>query len=102
MRNGRKLKFRVIKIITQTATKEAEASLQQWILDNGQRLRDDAVKRSMAVNLGKITEHLIPFSAQFTEREFNPQDARFIGSPIDLILFDGVASKKPEVTILFH
>src|SRR5260221_15498 len=36
---------------------------------------------------GKVTEHLIPYLPQFT---FNPKDVRFVGSPIDLIVFDGM------------
>lgn len=53
---------------------------------------------SYSVNLGKITEHLIPFHRSFLT-QFNPKDARFLGSPIDLIVFDGYADKKSEIVI---
>ena len=36
---------------------------------------------------GKVTEHLIPYLPEF---RYNSKDARFIGSPIDLIVFDGL------------
>ena len=36
---------------------------------------------------GKVTEHLIPYLPEF---RYNPKDARFIGSPVDLIVFDGL------------
>ncbi len=36
--------------------------------------------------VGKVTEHLVPHMPVFP---YNPKDARFIGSPIDLIVFDG-------------
>lgn len=46
--------------------------------------------------MGKITEHLIPFHINFP---FNPKDVRFIGSPIDLIVFDGCSEKKDDIII---
>jgi predicted Holliday junction resolvase-like endonuclease len=90
-----------VEAITKNAFDAARNVLEKWKMDEGKAIREDAVKRSMAVNLGKITEHLIPFSAQFKERGFNPQDARFIGSPIDLMLFHGAATEKAEITIFF-
>lgn len=91
------------KIITDNATNAALNLLDRWKIDNTEIIRKDAVKRSMAVNLGKITEHLIPFSDQFNKRNFSPQDCRFIGSPVDLIVFDGASphSEKGQVTIYF-
>lgn len=41
-------------------------------------------------------EHFVPFSHPFP---FNPKDARFIGSPIDLIVFDGISDKRDEIYI---
>jgi len=38
--------------------------------------------------MGKVSEHLIPFLPDFS---YNPQDARFIGAPTDLIVFDGLS-----------
>ena len=40
-----------------------------------------------AVSLGKITEHFVPYLPDFA---YNPKDARFLGSPIDFIVFDGL------------
>jgi len=87
------------RVVEKSAIETAEALLEKWKLETNDSIRKDAIKRSMAVNLGKITEHLIPFSPQF--KDFNPQDARFIGSPIDLIVFDGAAGKANEVNIVF-
>ena len=36
--------------------------------------------------MGKVTEHMTPWIPDFP---YNPTDARFIGSPIDMIVFDG-------------
>jgi predicted Holliday junction resolvase-like endonuclease len=35
------------------------------------------------------------------DEDLNPWDARFIGSPIDLIVFDGLTEIKEEITIYF-
>jgi predicted Holliday junction resolvase-like endonuclease len=77
-------------------TKVASVLLQQWKIENEAFIRQDAINRSYSVNLGKITEHLIPFHINFP---FNPKDVRFIGSPIDLIVFDGSADKNDNIII---
>jgi len=51
-------------------------------------IRADAVQRSVAVTAGKIHEQLIPYLPSFP---YNPKDVRFLGSPIDLVVFDGLA-----------
>lgn len=59
-----------------------------WKARYSASIRDDAVHRSLAVTTGKVHEQLLPYLPEF---EFNPKDARFIGSPVDLIVFDGLA-----------
>lgn len=49
--------------------------------------REDALKRSRAIIRGQATEHLAPFIIKDT----NPKDCRFMGNPIDYILFDGLS-----------
>jgi predicted Holliday junction resolvase-like endonuclease len=51
-------------------------------------IRADAVRRSSAVVSGKVTEHLAPYMAAFP---YDPKDARFLGTPVDLIVFDGMS-----------
>jgi predicted Holliday junction resolvase-like endonuclease len=51
-------------------------------------IREDAVVRSRAITAGKIQEQLIPYLPGFP---YNPKDLRFLGSPIDLVVFDGLA-----------
>ncbi len=52
------------------------------------RIRDDALSRSQSVVAGKATEHLAPLLPGF---DFDPRDARFLGSPIDFVVFDGLS-----------
>lgn len=69
------------------ARREAEAELNQWKIENEAFYRQDAIARSRAVIVGKVIEHLVPYTPYIFP--YNPKDARFIGSPIDLIVFDG-------------
>ncbi|MGH9321972.1 MAG: Holliday junction resolvase-like protein [Vicinamibacteria bacterium] len=52
-------------------------------------IRKDALRRSQSSVAGKATEHL---AALFPEFPFDPRDARFLGSPVDLIVFDGLSA----------
>ncbi|MHC1635671.1 MAG: Holliday junction resolvase-like protein [Candidatus Methanospirareceae archaeon] len=67
---------------------QAELLFQDWKQKEEKRIREDAVKKSEAVIKGKVTEHLIPFFPNF---KYNPKDARFIGTPVDLVVFDGLS-----------
>jgi len=68
-------------------SKEAVVNLEQWKVDAEKEIRKDAIGKSQSVTVGKMTEHLVPYLPGFG---FNPADARFIGSPIDLVVFDGL------------
>ena len=50
-------------------------------------LRADAIRKSTAVVKGKVAEQLVPFTDDFG---YNPRDCRFLGSPVDLIVFEGL------------
>jgi predicted Holliday junction resolvase-like endonuclease len=69
-------------------SKEATVNLEQWKVAMETEIRKDAIDKSQSVTMGKMTEHFVPYLPGF---EFNPRDARFIGSPIDLIVFDGLS-----------
>ena len=62
---------------------------REWIGQEEDRIRRDAVKKSESVIQGKVTEHLIPYFPGFS---YNPKDARFLGSPVDFVIFDGLSS----------
>ncbi|OLD93578.1 MAG: hypothetical protein AUG79_11285 [Gemmatimonadetes bacterium 13_1_20CM_4_69_16] len=51
-------------------------------------IREDAVQRSQAVTVGKVHEQVVPYLPEF---RYNPKDARFLGTPVDLVVFDGLA-----------
>jgi predicted Holliday junction resolvase-like endonuclease len=60
-----------------------------WRLRYSAAIRENAVQRSLAVTAAKVHEQLVPYLPEFG---FNPKDARFLGSPVDLVIFDGLAA----------
>jgi predicted Holliday junction resolvase-like endonuclease len=72
----------------EVARREAGVYFQQWKKEHEQSIRRDAIQRSQAVTLGRITEHFVPYLPDF---DYNPKDARFLGSPIDFVVFDGLS-----------
>lgn len=71
----------------EAAWQQVEAENEQWRLHETARIRKEAILRSKNVVRGKMYEQLVPFADGFP---FNPQDARFLGSPIDYVIFDGL------------
>src|SRR2546428_4220088 len=61
-----------------------------WKLRYTASIREDAVQRSLAVTAGKVHEQLAPYLPEF---RFNPHDARFLGSPVDLVILDRPAAR---------
>ena len=57
--------------------------------DDLKRARKDSITRSRSVVSGKVQEHLAPLFPEFIS-QFNPKDARFLGSPLDFVVFDGL------------
>ena len=55
-------------------------------------LRKDAADRSRYVLKGKIAEHMVPLLSDVFK--YDPSDARFIGAPIDYLIFDGYTAVK--------
>ena len=74
--------------LRQAAQAEAGASLERWRVEAEANIRADAIRRSSAVVSGKVSEHLAPYMAGFP---YNPKDARFLGTPIDFLVFDGIS-----------
>jgi predicted Holliday junction resolvase-like endonuclease len=51
--------------------------------------REQSVRQSRSVLLGKAFEQIVPMAPIFCER-FSASDARFLGAPIDYVIFDGL------------
>lgn len=76
---------------------EERLKSERWRSETEQRIRDDARTRSDHTHYGKITEHLVPW---LRDTNFDPRDMRFIGSPVDFIVFEGLSEGR-DVTVTF-
>ena len=61
--------------------------------------RAEAIGQSRATLGGLFTEQLSPYLPEF---RYDPTDARFLGSPIDLIVFRGLSSDTPEEIVFIE
>ena len=69
----------------------AENDLERWKNEHTQEIRKDSVNRSRSTLKGRISEQMAPLLPEFP---FAPADARFIGNPIDFVVFDGYTEAK--------
>ena len=58
------------------------------------KARKESVEKSRAVIRGQATEHLAPYIID----DINPKDCRFMGNPIDYVVFDGLSDVTDKVT----
>ena len=84
--------------LKQLADADARTQIARWKQEYEQKIRLDAVQRSMAVTRGKVTEHIVPYLPDF---DLDPKDIRFLGTPIDLIAFKGLNASVEDIEIVF-
>jgi len=68
---------------------------QEW-RDKLPKLREESVKKSREVLTGHFSEQLAPYMPDFP---YSPTECKFLGKPIDLVVFKGLDSKEPEEII---
>jgi len=71
----------------------ARNDLERWKIECTNEIRKDSVNRSRSTLKGRISEQMAPFLPEFP---FSPADARFIGNPIDFVVFDGYTNAKDD------
>jgi len=64
-----------------------DAEVSEAVRKGREQAAQEAVKRSSATIKGQVGERFAPFVPGFG---YEPADARFLGSPIDYIVFDGL------------
>ena len=69
----------------------ARNDLDRWKQECTEAIRKDSVNRSRSTLKGKIAEQMAPYLPGFP---YSAADARFIGSPVDFIVFDGYSTAK--------
>lgn len=75
-----------------------EAEEQKW-RQQLELARREAVAQSRTVLGGKFTEQLAPYLPEF---QYDPTEARFIGTPVDLIVFPGLATGDPREIVIME
>jgi len=71
----------------------ARNDLERWKLECTSDIRKDSVNRSRSTLKGRISEQIAPLLPEFP---FASADARFIGNPIDFVVFDGYTKVKDD------
>jgi predicted Holliday junction resolvase-like endonuclease len=71
----------------------AGTDLERWKVECTNGIRKDSVNRSRSTLKGRISKQMAPLLPEFP---YSPADARFIGNPIDFIVFDGYTKVKDE------
>jgi len=78
-----------------------EAELNKWIQEKEKQIREDAIKRSLSVTLGRVAEHIAPIIASY-EIGADPTDFRYLGSPVDYVVFKGLTKGEVEEVIFLE
>lgn len=73
-----------------------EQKIKEWLEKEEQKIREDAIVRSARTLSGKTLEKLIPFLEKF---KHNPHDVRWLGDPIDLVIFDKYSEGNPDQVV---
>ncbi|MFH1801718.1 MAG: Holliday junction resolvase-like protein [archaeon] len=68
---------------------------REWELELPNHRRD-AISKSRAVLSGQFSEQMAPY---FPDFNFKPTECRFIGKPVDFIVFRGMDEKKIEEVV---
>lgn len=64
------------------------AAFERWKNEHDTRISREAIKGSQAAITGRVLEKFTPYLPEFG---FNPRDVRFLGDPVDFVIFDGLS-----------
>ena len=62
-------------------------------------IRKQAINQSRAVLGGRFYEQMAPYLPEF---KYDPTEARFIGSPIDMLVFPGLSQGAPSEIVIME
>ena len=78
---------------------EWQALERQTLEAEREKIRKSAITQSRSVLGGKFTEQIAPYLPDF---KYDPTEARFIGTPFDLIIFPGLACGDPQEIVIME
>ncbi len=93
------LSYYIIKRVLESRFNKWLEAERQALEQEREKIRKMAITQSRAVLGGKFVEQLAPYLPQF---KYDPTEARFIGSPIDLIVFPGLATGDPKEIVIME
>jgi predicted Holliday junction resolvase-like endonuclease len=70
-----------------------EHKVEEFLKLEEEKIRRDAIERSARTLSGKTLERLVPFLERFP---YDAHDIRWLGDPIDLVVFDGYSKDNLE------
>jgi len=76
--------------IEESLRRDFEAKFEKWRLSEEEKIREDAIKRSLSTILGRVSEELAPLIL-FSSLNIEPKDLRHLGSPVDYVAFRGLS-----------
>jgi predicted Holliday junction resolvase-like endonuclease len=86
------LAFAIVTILLLGERRRSHARMEQLLADHSRELTDarrDSVQRSRSSLKGQIAEQMAPLLPGF---RYLPADARFLGDPIDYVVFNGYSA----------
>jgi predicted Holliday junction resolvase-like endonuclease len=66
----------------------ARLALERWKAEHTRAISRDAIRGNQSAVAGRVLEKVAPFLPGFA---YNPRDVRFLGDPIDFVIFDGLS-----------
>lgn len=72
--------------------------VRDWLERKESEIREDAAARSGRTLSGKALEKLVPFLKDFP---YDPHDVKWLGDPVDLVIFDGYSHSREPTQIVF-
>ena len=89
------------KITKEKAKSYAVEKISEYMTGEKERIKqsvDRSLKSQRSVVKGKAWEQIAPYLPEF---EYNPADARFLGDPVDYIVFSGMSDDREiEVVVI--
>ncbi len=76
-----------------------QRALELEFREREREVRRDSVDRSRSTLSGQVLERLAP---HFPEFPYDPTDLRFIGTPVDYIVFDGLAEGEVQEVVFLE
>lgn len=74
-----------------------QATLKSTVKEEVEKARADSIKRQRSILKGQAMEQLAPF----IHPDYQVKDYKFMGDPIDYVIFSGMSEKNDNIEIIF-